>query len=334
LTPAQRQSLIETYPARIGVLDGIPVEARDGANRIVLGMVTAGLLARRQEFRTGAPGDRLKRMAQVRVIDAQLAGIRAIERRLGPPQSGQQQAYLLGLNTDDFGQAIVAIGNPDTADNVVTFVPGTYSSLGGAAGGLEKVENMVDAVGYDAPQSLGEASDTSYAHRAGGDLDRFQHGLRATHVGPPSNNTLIAHSYGSTVAGVTARDHGLAIDNTVFVGSPGVGADHARELGLPADSVWATRADNDVIQHAYDHPDLRTPVHPLVPTGVPNPDPDLVHGNDPTDADFGARVFGSDPGTSMWSDPQAAHSEYWDKRTKSLRNFGYIIVDRPDLVKP
>jgi hypothetical protein len=122
------------------------------------------------------------------------------------------------------------------------------------------------------------------------------------------------------------------VDNTVFVGSPGVGAEHARDLGLPEGSVWATRADNDIIQHSYDHTDLRTPVHPLVPTNVPNPDPDLAHGNDPTDADFGGHVFGSDAGTSMWRDPQAAHMEYWDPETKSLRNFGRIIAGRPDLV--
>jgi hypothetical protein len=94
---------------------------------------------------------------------------------------------------------------------------------------------------------------------------------------------------------VAARDHGLAVDDAVLVGSPGAGVDHARELGLPEGSVWATTADNDIIGHAYDAGDLRAPVHPLVPTGVPNPDPDLVHGNDPTDPDFGARVFGSDP---------------------------------------
>ncbi|MPZ64239.1 MAG: hypothetical protein GEU83_01485 [Pseudonocardiaceae bacterium] len=186
---------------------------------------------------------------------------------MGTPQPGQQRAYLLGLNTDDFGQAIVAIGNPDEADNVVTYVPGTFSNLGGAASGLEKVDNMVDSakradpgagtagvvwIGYDAPQSLPEARDVSYAHHAGADLDRFQHGLRATHEGPPSHNTVIAHSYGSTTTGVAARDHGLPADSTVFVGSPGVGVDHARELGLPEGSVFATRADNDIIQHAYD----------------------------------------------------------------------------------
>lgn len=241
------------------------------------------------------------------------AGIRTIERRLGPPQPGQQQAYLLGLSTDDFGQAIVAIGNPDTADNVVTFVPGTYSSLGGAAGGLDKVENMVDTanridpgaraagivwIGYDAPQSLGEAGDVSYAHRAA--------------------RTSIASRTGCAPL-TSGRRRTIRSSRTATVPPWPV-------------SPRATRADNDVIGHAYDHTDLRTPVHPLVPTNVPNPDPDLAHGNDPTDADFDTRVFGSDAGTPMWRDPQAAHMEYWDPETKSLRNFGRIIAGRPDLV--
>ncbi|MGH4018868.1 MAG: alpha/beta hydrolase, partial [Pseudonocardiaceae bacterium] len=326
LTPGQQQSLVETHPARIGSLDGIPTEARDAANRLVLATAKQRLLHQREELEIGRPGDMNTRGDRIRAIDAKLQGITAVEERLDQPQPGRQQAYLLGLDTGNLGQAIVAVGNPDEADNVVTFVPGTYSSLGGAGSGLDKVDAMVDQaqridphartagvlwIGYDAPQSLGDAADASYAESAGATLDGFQDGLRATHEGPPSNNTVVAHSYGSTVVGVTARDEGLDVDNAVLVGSPGVGVDHARELGLHAGNVWATRADNDIIQHAYDPGDLQTPVHPQVPTGVPNPDPDLVHGNDPTDPDFGGRVFASDPGTSMWRNPRAAHLEYW-----------------------
>ncbi|MBP2476576.1 hypothetical protein JOF53_005448 [Crossiella equi] len=41
---------------------------------------------------------------------------------------------MLGVNADGNGRAIVAMGNPDTAANVATLVPGTGSSLaeGGA----------------------------------------------------------------------------------------------------------------------------------------------------------------------------------------------------------
>jgi hypothetical protein len=38
----------------------------------------------------------------------------------------------------------------------------------------------------------------------------------------------LAHATGSTAVAVAARDHGLDADNTVFVGSPGVGVDRLR----------------------------------------------------------------------------------------------------------
>lgn len=70
------------------------------------------------------------------------------------------------------------------------------------------------------------------------------------------------------MTGVAARDHGLPADSTVFIGSPGVRVEHARELGLPEGSVWATRADNDIIQRACDPSELRTPVHPWCTAAV------------------------------------------------------------------
>ncbi|MEK8109345.1 alpha/beta hydrolase [Micromonospora sp. M12] len=45
---------------------------------------------------------------------------------------------------------------------------------------------------------------------------------------------MLGHSYGSLVVGVAAREHGLAADALVFVGSPGVGVSHAAELGVPS----------------------------------------------------------------------------------------------------
>ncbi|MFD8492808.1 alpha/beta hydrolase [Amycolatopsis sp. NPDC059657] len=53
--------------------------------------------------------------------------------------------------------------------------------------------------------------------------------------GDPSHNTTVGHSYGTTVIGHAARDEHLAVDDIVFVASPGVGVNHASELGLPAE---------------------------------------------------------------------------------------------------
>ncbi|PSK90517.1 alpha/beta hydrolase family protein [Murinocardiopsis flavida] len=84
---------------------------------------------------------------------------------------------------------------------------------------------MVSWIGYDSPGWTGAVSG-GHADDGKDDLQDFQAGLRTTHRGAPSNNTLIGHSYGSTVVGAAARnDSGAYADNLVLVGSPGVGSE-------------------------------------------------------------------------------------------------------------
>jgi len=340
LTPGQQARLVQTQSAAIGGLDGVPVEARDAANRLVLSAERRRLESELTRLQGMLPGPGTPDARQMHRVAGKLRGLDEIEARLAQGGPGRQRAYLMGLDAGDHGKAIVAIGNPDEADNVLTFVPGTYASLERAGGSLGNVEAVVDQanrvdpgsptagvlwIGYDAPQSIVPAAmNPSYAEEASDDLDGFQDGLRATHEGPRSHNTMMGHSYGSTVVGITARDAGLDVDDVVFVGSPGVGVDQAADLGIPPENVWATTAENDPIQSAYDVEDLSVPIHPLIPTEITNPDPDLVHGNNPTDPDFGGRVFACDAG-SQWP-PAATHDEYWDVQSSSLRNFGYIVV--------
>lgn len=137
---------------------------------------------------------------------------------------------------------------------------------------------MITWVGYDAPQDILDAASETYAERAKADLDRFQDGLRVTHEGTPSHNTLIGHSYGSTVIGHTARDEGIDADELVFVGSPGVGVDHASQLNFPINHVFATVAEHDIIHLA--NLEVRDEY------GNPH---DVVHGFDPTGPDLAPR---------------------------------------------
>ncbi len=76
-----------------------------------------------------------------------------------------------------------------------------------------------------------------YGVRRGGrsGLNTFENGLRASHVGPPSIDTVIGHSYGSTVVGAAASGgHHLDADNVIAVGSPGMLVDRAGRLNLNA----------------------------------------------------------------------------------------------------
>ena len=53
----------------------------------------------------------------------------------GPP------AYLLsGFDNQNLGHAIVSIGNPDTADNVAIFVPGTGAKLDSIKADLDRAD--------------------------------------------------------------------------------------------------------------------------------------------------------------------------------------------------
>ncbi|MPZ85689.1 MAG: alpha/beta hydrolase [Actinophytocola sp.] len=338
LSEEERNELTATAPEWVGSTDGIPAEYRDTANRQVLAGQQADLTTQLDELKNeldehrGTLAEAIIR-AQIDDLEAKLRGLGDIQNRLENPDGGAPDAYLLGVDADS-GQAIIAMGNPDTATNVATFVPGTGSGLDSINGDMNRTDSMAEAakkegspstsvitwVGYAAPQDLSEAARPSYADDAKRDLDRFQDGLRATHEGQPSHNTVIGHSYGSTVIGHTAASEGLDADDVVFVGSPGVGVDNAADLNLPPGHVHATVAAHDIIQVSNVDLDL-----------VPQIDTD-VHGPDPAGKDFGASVFESDPGTEgpryQGGLSTEAHSQYWDDGNKALRNMGLIIAGK------
>ncbi|WP_414944214.1 alpha/beta hydrolase [Amycolatopsis sp. cmx-11-32] len=309
LSDTAKVALLRGNPGLIGNLDGIPATDRDAANRAVLASEIARLRG-----------------------DPKVKGLEAIARRLDQPEP---RAFLLGLDTSGDGKAIVSAGNPDTAMNVATYVPGTGSELAKIGGDLNRSDKMwavattagspstavITWLGYDAPNGLTDAASEKYADGGRAALTQFQEGLRETHQGTPSHNTVMGHSYGTTVVGHAARDGGLAADELVFVASPGVGAHDVSELHLDGvdqgdvgEHVHATVAEHDMINLAN-----------LEVAGY-----DLVLGQDPTDADFGGQVFTSAPGTDGFGGySQEAHSEYWEDNNPSLNNLGQIIAGKP-----
>jgi hypothetical protein len=205
LSPAGQAILLRDRPGALGSMDGLPVEARDKANRVVFDQRRADLQHQRDEIQHRLDGlkesdpsdmDEYHELEdQRKKLDDKLQGMDAVNDRLNHPLPGQPTAFLLGINPDNAGQVILASGNPDHAQNVVTYVPGTTAGLTDIGTDLNRAEVMGQAarainpvptavitwVGYDAPQSLVDAASTSFADNAESTLHRFQDGLGASH---------------------------------------------------------------------------------------------------------------------------------------------------------
>ena len=316
LSDAERDALVAEHPEWVGPVDGIPVEARDTANRAVLESDIAALDDRIAEMEAELSGieqtdsvEYLKLQEEIEGLREEQVELERLQDRItddeGNPavyEATGQEYYLLDFDTGGSGQMIVSIGNPDEAANVNAYVPGTGSSLADENGTLfDRIQAMSDDaqdmdpsretatvlwLGYDAPDNVvPEATETEWAQEGAEGLESFTQGIRATAEGDPANLTLTGHSYGTTMIGVAAASEGVDADNIVFTASPGVGVDTVSALGVDEENVHATRNDRDVIQYG------------------------MVHGTDPTSEAFGAEVFHSD---AVGVNPKDNHSTYWD----------------------
>ncbi|MFD9542719.1 alpha/beta hydrolase [Streptomyces sp. NPDC060022] len=323
LTQEQREEYLAVYPDRIGNLDGIPAVVRDAANRDNLQLLI-GKLEGRDDDRSVT----------------QLAGLREIDRQL---QAGTQPPmFLLGIGDEGNGRAIVSYGNPDTARNVAAYVPGLNTSLDldFAEGDLKRARDTAIAsqdlnhssasivwLGYDAPQTpdgfgsldvMGEAR----AEEGGRAFNSFMGGMVATNEYEEPHLTAIGHSYGSrTVGAATQHGGGIpGVDDFILVGSPGVGVDHAGDLGVGKEHVFVGAAENDVVTKLPSKQQVALgaaagPFAYVVGDIADQGDDDLWFGKDPASEAFGARRFQVDEGPHLVSPGGVsidAHSQYFD----------------------
>ncbi len=309
LTPDQQLNCLALHPEQVGALDGVPSAVRDTANRAVL-------------------AHRL-REAEAAEDWSQLAALGSLATRLSaqePPAEGRR-LLLVALDPAGEGKAVISVGDPDTARNTAVYVPGTGARLSRVNGDLDRVQRLVAAsekygspgdtaavlwLGYDAPETvLRDATRDRFARQGAPALERYVDGLHTT--GPAGQHlTVLGHSYGSTLVGEAARrPGGLAVDDIVVAGSPGMHVQHATDLHLDRPHVWAAGADGD----------------PVIDAG-------LVHGgrswpelpNVPTSPAFGANII--ETGSAH------GHSQYWDEEpgggrpNESLENQARIITGR------
>ncbi|MFD7337131.1 alpha/beta hydrolase [Streptomyces violascens] len=353
LSDQERNDYLAMYPASVGALDGLPATVRDEGNRVVLAETHGAVQGELAEWLKKEPSvhyrpyidpisgavlqnmqvetDEWKKWDEGRQeLEDRLKGMDNIASRMEPAPDGGERGYLLGFDNNKLGHAIVSFGNPDTADNVVTYVPGTGAKLTSIDGDLDRAQlmreraSMADPghktasvlwLGYDAPQSiLGDATEAKWADKAKEPLSRFLTGIDTANGGH-MNSTILGHSYGTLVAGETLRDHpGLPVDNAIFVGSPGVGVDHAKDLHIPADHIWSATAKNDLINLAPPNPGPLAPLNPFAYERLFD-DHSILYGNDPTSDEFGGQVFAVPDGKDWgFKDGIPAHSQYWDAK--------------------
>ncbi|MFI6906515.1 alpha/beta hydrolase [Nonomuraea sp. NPDC050394] len=303
-----------------GNLNGLPAAVRDQANRHWLSAEKARLTTQLEKAAVDHPED----LGAWEKIANQLRRVRLIEQELRP-RPGYPGPLLLAFDLTGNGRLIISWGDPDTADITVTNVSGLTSGLDAAHGDLERARALwrqaavtgggtstasITWLGYDAPQIDPGLFDpgksvlfAAAAAKGAAALASFTDGLRASHH--PSSTAravVIGHSYGSLTSGqaATLRPGRLA-DDLILVGSPGVGVNHASELGLDPNHVWVGEAGGD----------------PVTALGS--------FGADPGDASFGARRF--PVGRNVWT---SAHSSYWDRDSVSVRNMGRLINGQYD----
>lgn len=351
MPPDRAVHLATLYPGIVGGLDGAPPRLRYAANRILIERHLQDLRRRRDELGRDEPDQStLEQMFDfvVRWAPAPLPwfpigpfvdraeGRRAEAVRLDrliAERTGWLDRQILLFDPEGDGRIAEVFGDLETARHVAVVVPGITNDLvnyDGAlrvsATALHRVAASLDPgnvatvawLGYDTPDGADAALRTA-AREGRAPLQSFVVGL------DPSGSahlTVVAHSYGSVVAGMAAARH-LEVDELVFVGSPGTTLDTAADADLAEGGrVWAGSADGDPIGLAIDPGTLIGLLPPgSFPPASPDPFGELWHGHNPTDDDFGALVIATEGAHG--------HSEYFEPGTAALDNLGRIVVGLP-----
>ncbi len=303
LTSDERDRAVAAWPAELGALDGLPASVRSTANERRLDRDVAAL--QRQQSLTP---EQLRWLANCLAVRQQLAQARAYGA-----------AQLLVFDPTAFGyqgRAAIAVGDVDTADNVAFLVPGLGSDVLGSTASLTRTALRVETeahrvapaettatvawVGYDAPSLAGAISDDAAEDGAELLADDVLAVQASRQLAP--HLTVVAHSYGSTTAGLALRDTQTGTDDLVLVGSPGAGVEHAADLDVPAGHVFVGASSRDPVSYVD------------------------RFGADPSHESFGAVRFEAEPVGRSWHLSFGAHTTYFDPHSESLANIAHVVT--------
>ena len=152
----------------------------------------------------------------------------------------------------------VLFGDIETAAHVAVFVPGVGDGTNLCDDWIPEARNLFEAApstavvlwkGYDNPADIAAAAtDTIECNEdlltAAGDLTAFVEWLS---LDPEQSVTLVAHSFGSIVAGAALAECDLHVTDVVVAGSPGMTVDELRQLHLDQSHFFSEQAPGDAI---------------------------------------------------------------------------------------
>ncbi|MEA2000567.1 MAG: alpha/beta fold hydrolase [Actinomycetota bacterium] len=340
MAPSLATAIARSSPELVGSLDGAPPEMRYLANRLLIESEIHRLQTQIVEMKAsrGLLGwfDPDHRIGLLQVSSLTDAVVDRLEDQIAEYRRWvREDRQILLFDPVGDGRVVEVFGDLGAASRIAVVVPGIGNQLtnfnhgeGGfrqnaaqlyaAASDVGEAEVATIAwLGYDTPDGI-DAVLKDAARQGATSLRTFLEG-----IDPQSdrNVTVVAHSYGSVLAGLVAKS-GIEADNLVFVGSPGTTLDRADDANLrPGGRVWAALASNDPIGVAVSPQEL-PPVWvppPLVPVWfmfhlAEDGAEQLWHGIGPTADEFGA--------LRITTDGSSGHSDYFE--AGSLANLARI----------
>ena len=319
-------ALVLNHPEVMGSMDGAPPTLRYTANRILIGIEIDYLEGYRDRLAENGAGTDHWVLAPL--------GERIDEYRRWLAEGRQ----ILLFDPSGDGRVVEVFGDLDGAGRIAVVVPGMANDIGNfseADGGFradarDLYETISSAamskddvatvawLGYDSPDNIG-ATMRNAAEAGAPALQRF---LEGVDPGRERAVTVIAHSYGSVLAGVAAGS-GLDANDLVFVGSPGTTLESAGDAVLRTDGrVWSALAENDPIAlgiNPSEYPWWVPPPFTLPWLGADvwnDGAEELWHGTNPANDQFGAR--------RITTDGSSGHSSYFE--SGSLENLARIVA--------
>lgn len=322
---------------QLGNLEGVAYWARDTANRTVLGLRIDQVQDQLAVAQTGSAwagqyGTPFQQ--QIASLDKELKALLNIDATLGKKGDGARS--LVSLTDDVPPLAAVSIGDLDTADTVTWAVPGMNTTTADMSSWTRAAQRIYDRqkladgegnraviswIGYETP---GESTVLGMAKAEAGaqKLEASVRGLDAVRADDMPTTNIVAHSYGTTTAGVALSRSDIHVDRFVALASAGLPDSVDSADDLHAGEVYAGQARNVL-------PDEGGQGDELAALGR-----SFSHGHsvDPSGPEFGATTFGANGGPApdgtqlrpvLHHDPQNADgSGYLDRNSETLYNVG------------